>query len=297
MKNKRALTLVLSLICFTVFGQSRQDSLINTLNTESLTGKVHTSYTSGNKDVAIDLQKTITEAVNFYERIQSQKFQIKLAVLDSVQWPHSWVPYGFVFYSGGWIFMNTGMSYENFKKVYGLEDIYNQLDSELNKEKVADVKLIESFYKVYAIHELGHYFISRLSNAKSPDKWTNEFIATYFSYAFFKNYDQQALKEFELFHRIHKDFYQPRYSSIENFNKIYSGMGVKNYVWYHSNFYFLVESLYDCYGDEFIPFYEELFPKNSEKKYTTTEIIQLLDKNCNDTVKNWVSNLEKVTKD
>lgn len=297
MKRSIVTTLLISLSPIIALSQNVYDSLISSLNTEAIQGRVTTYYTPGNNKIATDLQRTITDAVNFYEKDFSGEFQIKLAVLDSAQWPSEWIPYGFVFYDEGWIFMNTGMNYENFKKVYGLEKIYGHLESELKKKKVTDAKMIESFYKVYAIHELGHYFISRLSNAKSPDAWTNEFIATYFSYSFFKNYDQNSLKEFELFHRIHKDFYQPKYSSIEDFNKIYSGMGVENYVWYHSNFYFLVESLYDCYKDQFIPFYEELFPKNSEKKYTTTEIIKLLDKGCNDTVKNWVSNLEKVTKD
>jgi len=295
MKKSLAILLLVSFISYTALSQSTNDSLINTLNTDIIPGKVPTYYTPGNIEIATDLQKTITSAINFYEGIQSNKFHIKLAVLDSVQWPSTWVPYGFVFYSDGWIFMNTGMDYGNFKKVYGLGKIYTHLDTELKNQKVTNAKMIESFYKVYAIHELGHYFISRLSNAKPPDKWTNEFIATFFSYSFFKNYDQNSLKEFELFHKIDRDFYQPKYSTIADFNKVYMSMGVENYVWYHSNFYFLVEALYKCYGREFLHIYEEIFTKNSEKTFTTEDIIQLIDRDCSGEVKKWVNSIESKT--
>ena len=135
MRKSLTIVLLFSLISHTAFSQSATDSLINTLNTDTIQGKVPTYYSPGNNEIATDLQKTITNAINFYERIQSNKFHIKLAVLDSVQWPSVWVPYGFVFYSDGWIFMNTGMNYENFKNVYGLEQIYGHLDSELKNDK------------------------------------------------------------------------------------------------------------------------------------------------------------------
>lgn len=278
------------------YSQNFYDSLINELNVETLEGSVPTFYTPGNKKVALEFQRTISDAIKFYEKDSPEEFDIKLAVLDSTQWPSERVPYGFVFYSEGWIFMNTGMTYKQFKKVYGLGTIHKEVDSALNESGISAPEMITAFYTVYSIHELGHYYISRISNAKSPDRWTNECIATYFSYNFFKTYSESSLLEFELFHRVHKDFYKPTYSSIEDFNTVYMRMGVENYVWYHSNFYFLVESLYNCHGPGFIRLYEELFPKTGQQEYDTSEIIKLLDKNCNRVVENWVDALEAVSK-
>ncbi len=280
-----------------LFSQNQIDSLLATRKTKKIDGKIPTYYTPGYKVVASDFQTTITEAINYYEKKYSKTFHIKLLVLDANQWLNEMVPYGYVFYDQGWIVMNTGMTYENFKSVYGLDDIYQHLDRELEKRDVSAAEIINSFYNVYSIHELGHYFISRLSNTKSPDKWTNEFIATYFSYEFFDSYEPEELTNFEIFHRIHKDFYIPKHTTINDFNEIYGGTGVKNYVWYHSNFYFLVESLYIRYGQDFLSGYEKLFPKDSEIKLTTNEIIDLLDKNDqSEIVKNWAYKMENKTR-
>ena len=280
-----------------VISQNQIESLLEQRETKTIQGKVPTYYTPGYRDVALDFQETITDAINYYEKKYSKTFQIKLIVLDSNQWLTEMVPYGYVFYDQGWIVMNTGMAYENFKEVYGLEDIYQHLDNELKKRKINSEEIIKSFYKVYSIHELGHYFISELSNTKSPDKSTNEFIATYFSYEFFESYKPNELTNFEIFHGVHKDFYIPNYSTIKDFNEIYGGMGVKNYVWYHSNFYFLVKSLYIRYGIDFLSIYEDLFPKDAEIELATNEIIDLLDKDdLSETVKNWVDSMENKTR-
>ncbi|MFC4720961.1 hypothetical protein ACFO5O_01400 [Geojedonia litorea] len=275
--------------------QNNGDELIKNLNTDSISGKVPTYFTPGHKQIALDFQKTITKAIEFYEKRQSGQFNVKLAVLDATQWPKSWVPFGYVFYSNGWIFMNTGLSYEQFKAIYGIESIAEPLDAKLANANVTSSNMMASFYKVYSIHELGHYFMSRLTNAKSPDKWTGEFVATYFAYDFFKHYDGSALEAFKIFHEIDRAYYQPKYSKIADFNTIYMGMGVENYVWYHSNFYFLVEALYHCYGADFISFFEEKFPKSLNENLDTNAIIQILETNCKDTVQNWVKEMEKRT--
>jgi hypothetical protein len=219
-----------------------------------------------------------------------------LAVLDSTQWLNEITPYGFVFYSDGWIAMNTGMNYKTFKNVYGLQSYYEQLDQELKRTKTNETEMINSILKVYSIHELGHYFISEISKAKSPDRWTSEFSATYFSYEFFRDKKPKELKPFELFSEVDKDYYSPKYSSIKDFNEKYDGTGLENYLWYHSNFYFLVKALYKCYGNDFISTYEAAFPKDSNKKLSTNEIIDVLDKDCKGMVRRWVTELEAKTK-
>ncbi|MDX1476816.1 MAG: hypothetical protein R3301_03885 [Saprospiraceae bacterium] len=279
-----------------VHAQNFYDSFIASQNVEIIQGKVPAYFTPTNEDIARELQHTVTKAVDYYEALTKSDFRVKLAVLDSVQWPHERVPFGYVFYSSGWIFMNTGMSYDNFKKIYGLEDLYMQMDQELAHAGITSAEMISSFYEVYAIHELGHYFISQISNARSPDKWTNEFIATYFAFNFFMDDDESALTAFELFHRVHMNLYQPVHATIEDFNSIYMRMGVENYLWYHSNFYFLVEALYDCYGPKFLFEYEQKFPKQSDDQHSTAQIIQWLDRGCNEAVASWVNALESRTK-
>ena len=214
--------------------------------------------------------------------------------MDSLDWVTEAVPYGFVFYDTGWMVMNTGMAYNTFKKVYGLESFTDALNHGLQKHKIQPETMIWSFYKVYSIHELGHYFIEKLSGAKPPDLWMGEVIATYFSYEYFIHRQPKLLMPFEVFHSIDRDQYKPKHTSIKDLDEIYGAMGVENYLWYHSNFYFLVKSLYKCKGKNFISFYENSFPKTSKKKYSTEDIIQLLDKDCNRMTKDWVEHLESI---
>jgi hypothetical protein len=276
--------------------QSKLDTLINLRKTDFLDGKLPTYYTPGYKDIATVLQKNITDAINYYENKTSKQFQVKLVVLDTTQWLKEIYPYGYILYSNGWVVMNTGMTYDKFINVYGAQTFYTQLDKELKKNKTTKEDMILSFFKVYSIHELGHYFISRLSNAKSPDRWTNESVATYFAYEFFTHNNQSDLKRFEMFHKVDRDYYNPRLSSIKDLNEIYGAMGIENYLWYHSNFFFLVKSLYNCKGDNFISYYEDLFPKGTTEKLSTDRIISLLDRDCGGIVNKWVQDIESKTK-
>lgn len=296
MKLKLLVTLIGLVIGHNSIAQSKLDSLIQLRKIDLLEGKLPTYYTSGHKEIAQEFQNIISEAINYYEMKYSKTFQVKLVVLDSTQWLHEIYPYGFVFYSSNWIVMNTGMDYDSFKKVYGVQSYHKQLEMELKKTKISASEMIISFFKVISIHELGHYFIEKLSDTKPPDNWTSEFIATYFSYEFFLNKQPKDFKAYELFFKLVKDYYSPKYSSIKDFNQKYAGVGLENYLWYHSNFNFLVKTLYKCQGKNFISTFELKFPKSTTNKLSTDEIINILDKNCKGQVRQWVTNLEATTK-
>jgi len=281
--------------CLELIAQNKYDLTIKNLKLDSISGTIPTYFTPGNIEIALELQKTIIDASKFYQTRLSKKIDVKLAVLDAKQWFGP--PYGFVYYSDGWIFMNTGMDYEQFIDVYGLENIHLKLDAELSKIGVKATEMIATVFKAYAIHELGHYIIYELSNAESPDRWTDEFIASYLMYNFYTKYDKKAWGIFKLFSHVQKNEYQPKYASIADFNTFYgSKMGVKNYLWYHSNYVFFADKLNQCYGEDLLSKYEEMFPKKIDKTFTKDEIILLLDENCNGDIANWVKELESKAK-
>jgi len=295
MTTKTTLTLIGLTIVITSVAQSKLDSLINLRKTDALGGKLPTYYTPGHKDIALQFQDIITEAIDYYEARYSKKFEVKLIVLDSSQWLTEILTYGFVFYDGDWIVMAAEMNYESFKEIYGLQSYFQELDKELKRQGISEQEIIKSFFEFYSIHELGHYFIHRLSNAISPNPWMDEFIASYLSYNFFKSRKSNDLKTFELFCRIDRDYYSPKYSTIKDFNEKYAGTGLPNYRWYHSNFFFLLKSLFECKGEDFIAEYEAAFPKKAVNERTTEDIINILDKDCKGVVKQWVIEIESKT--
>jgi hypothetical protein len=274
--------------------QSQLDTLIGLRETNFIKGKVLTFYSPGSKTVAKEYQQTITAAINYFEKKYKKIFSVKLAVLDSAQWLYERVPFGLIFYSDGWIVLNAGMSYQKFTEMYGLD--INHTDTELKKRKFKPDAFITSVFKFYSVHELGHYFINQLSDAMSPDRWTNEFIPTYLAYDFFSRERKKELNGMEIFSTLLKDYYSPVYSSIRDFNERYVRVGIPNYVWYHSNFYFFSKSLYNCKGTHFFPSFEQSFPKSSKVVYTSEEITRLLDSGCAGHVSAWVKEMEGKSK-
>lgn len=274
---------------FNSLGQSQLDTLIQLRKTDAIEGKVPTYYSPGNKAIAKDFQKTITEAITYFEKKYNTLFKVKLAVLDSAQWLTEVVPFGLIFYSDGWIVLNAGMNYQKFAQLYGLNTDY--ANKQLKKEKLTDQAFVASVFKFYSIHELSHYFINELSGAKSPDKWTNECMPTYIAYDFFSRARKKELLGMEIFSSVTRDHYSPTYSSIADFNKKYVAVGIPNYIWYHSNFYFFVKSLYACKGTHFFSSFEQTFPKTANARQTTEEITRLLDTGCGGLVTGWVKDM------
>ena len=270
--------------------QTQLDTLISLRKTDFIGGKVPTYYSPGSEKVAKEYQQTLKAAIDYFEKKYNKVFNVKLAVLDSAQWLHERVPFGLIFYSNGWIVLNAGMSYQKFADMYGLNIKHAAAD--LKKAQFNPDAFITSVFKFYSVHELGHYFINELSNAKSPDKWTNEFVPTFLAYDFFSRERKKELKGMEVFSSLLREQYKPTYSSIGDFNEKYVRVGISNYVWYHSSFYFFAKSLYNCKGTNFFTSFEQTFPKGDKTTYTTEEIIQLLDNGCSGHVTAWVKEME-----
>src|SRR5579872_79505 len=97
------------------------DSIMKTRKTEHLAGKIPTSYTVGYQSRAKILQNEFESAVTFYEKKYHKKFKLKLAVLDSNQWPAKELPFGFMDYDSGWAMIPANIPYQFFLRLYGIE--------------------------------------------------------------------------------------------------------------------------------------------------------------------------------
>ena len=200
---------------------------------------------------------------------------------------------GFVFYDGtDWLVLNSGMTYTNFKTVYGFDSISSSLDSSFAKNKISASHVIYARLKFLSLHELGHYFINVLSNATSPNTWTNEFIAWYFANEYIAVKRPDIKKGFDVFCRTIANCYPPQHTTLDVFNELYYKIKIGNFVWYHSRFYFLADSLYGMYGPSYLKIYENAFPKKNNTNYSFDQIINSLDENRTGIVKRWVLKTE-----
>jgi hypothetical protein len=285
-------------VCFfllTISAYSQEDRTIDTLlqtrNTDTLGGRVKTYYSPGHQSIATELQQLVTRAITYYEKKYAVHFDIQLIVLDSSQWFKEIIPFGFVFYDGThWLVLNSGMNYSDFKSVYGFNGISVQLDSSFSKNKIQAEDIIYTRLKFLCLHELGHYFMYKLSNAQAPDVWTNEFIATYFANEYVAQFEPNIKNGFDIFCRTIVSAYPAEYKTLAEFDSLYFKMKLGNFAWYHSRFYFLADSLYRCSGNGYFNIFQSNFPKKEKLLYNQEMIDKLIEANCTGVFSKW-SNL------
>lgn len=274
--NKIILLIVTLFFVLNGFSQNL-DSLVQATQPEILPGKIVTYYTPGKKGVAEKLQALSMAVAAYYEKQFGYKFHVKLAVLDSAHWPVDMAPYGIIFSKKDWVFMHAGMSFESFQNVYGMQSFKSVTLKALRSKKMKGNDLVQSFLAFYTVHELGHYFLNKLSGAKYPDYFTNEWMASYFAFQFFKKNQPAVLPAFELFCQVYRDNVKPVHTSVASFNEQYGNDGIPTYGWYHVNFYFLCKAVWNCAGEKLIGHYSKVFQQKQAQKITPDEIIQKLE--------------------
>jgi hypothetical protein len=97
------------------------------------------------------------------------------------------------------------------------------------------------------LHELGHIFIERANHIYIPEKWANEFIASYFAICFFEQY-----KNYPGLPQMDQSCLQPKYKTLEDFQRLYNKVGGPNYAWYQGKFQVLGEKLYPKFKTELL---------------------------------------------
>ena len=274
--NRLTALLTFLFLAHTGFSQNL-DSLVQATRPDSLPGKIPTYYTQGKKDVAAGLQSLATSVADYYEKLYGTPFKVKLAVLDSAHWPSGMAPYGIIFSHRNWVFMHSGMGFESFQNVYGMQDFENVTRKALKDNKISGNEIVESFLEFYTVHEVGHYFFNTLSGARYPDFFTNEWMASYFAYQYFKTNKPSVLPAFDLFCRLYRDNIKPKHTTVESFNTNYGNDGIPTYGWYHVNFYFLGSEMWKCAGEALIPQYRKAFPKAVSQKLSPDEIVKKIE--------------------
>jgi hypothetical protein len=175
--------------------------------------------------------------IDFYQaNFPGQKFTVPLYVLDKDDWtkPHLGFPYGMPFYSPDNVIMVVAAEKNALRRSTGLPDDPIKSDSLL------------STFDFQPVHELGHYFFFTLNNV-NKEKWFNEFLATYFLICYIK--DQNLAPDLE---QALKADYPVSHKTIEDFDKLYGGVGPANYHWYQQKFAQLGFTLYPQFKLELI---------------------------------------------
>ena len=92
--------------------------------------------------------------------------------------------------------------------------------------------------------------------------WFNEFLANYLMEA----YLAEAAPRSRVFGVARRDWFitlKPRYTSLDDLERLYIGVGAENYGWYQSHFERRVVSVYRAQGFDFLRRVKTTFPAGS----------------------------------
>lgn len=222
------------------------------LDLPSLPGPVPTYYDHGAKTRAEGLQADLREMNGFYQEKLGVQVAVHLAVLNSNQWTRvAPIPFGLpgvqgeppvVFapaHSGGWAFRQMLARKEAIPA-----DVWQEY---LRTTRKTFEAASDDFVDFIALHELGHALCIHYGIDPSCN-WLNEFLASYFGYAFLAEQRPERKPVIALFGRPSKA--RPKHTTLADFERLY--FLVDDYGWYQGMFERRIQEMYPQAGLQFL---------------------------------------------
>jgi hypothetical protein len=233
-----------------------------------LDGPVPAYHSPGYEERARELQRLLAVGMRFYADSLALRAPIRLALLDAAHWqalPEQ-VPYGVPFYAmpANLVFLPASRDnvvtadYLMRRPDYSAAALARIAESGLSFEEGAfrTVDLI-------GYHELGHIY-THAYGIRPPTRWLSEFLATYFAYAVLAR-EMPALAALWDGMTPLPDSFQPRHTSLDDFERLYFGVGPENYFWYQGTFSSKVSEVFAARGLAFLREMREAFPVEGDR--------------------------------
>lgn len=274
------------LIAIPSYAQEEMTTLqkVQSLKNPSFKNKITVHYSPGYEKRAKELQSMIEEAMRFYDRKLKMRVELSLAVLTRDQWKQVRPqPYGLPNVSSPPHVAFLPATADGVVTTDALSLESNLTPATLKKLKSSGYTFEQAavkFVDLIGLHELGHaYAVSLGLIPPRPNKWFSEFLASYFAYAYLR---EQRPKLATLFHVMAAGLAlegpRPKYASLEDFERLYSGMGPKNYGWYQGKFFQRVAQVYDAKGLSFIAEVGKAFPAGEGESLPVDTVLERLEK-------------------
>lgn len=278
---------ILSLIVFTVFVVSlkaQQKTVlqeIQSMNLPVAKGKITVYYAPGYERRVAEVRPLVEEMMAFYEKKLQLKQDFSVAILTKEQWQQhiSMLPYGFPFVREKIAFLPA--TTEGVVTVGVIAMKASASPATLKKIKQSGYEFDEAAIKMtdlIGLHELGHVYTVSYG-IKPPTKWSSEFLASYFAYAFLKEKHPKLAKILQAMNTdLFTDAVKPKYTSLEDFERLYSDLGADNYGWYQGKFLKKGSQIYDSKKLTFLVDVKKVFPLDEKENIAPGEALARLEK-------------------
>ena len=223
---------------------------IEQLNLNTLDGSITTYYPDGYRDRAISVATLLSASTDFFEQEFGVRENFTIALLDSSTWVKvTEIPYGLPFVSGppNVVCLPATSNHELAETIAASIAGYD-LDS---KHGISNREIVTLFTDLIGFHELGHVY-TWASGIPTPNKWIDEFAATYMAWAYLeKTFPKAAAIWVDAAHALANGI-EPKHTSLSEFEARYVRVGIRNYAWYQSVFLLRVREVYELEGIDFL---------------------------------------------
>jgi hypothetical protein len=232
---------------------------VKALVTPTLKNKIVIYYSPGYEARAKEILPMIEKAMSFYEKKLKLKMDLSIAVLDREQWEKvAKAPYGMPHVSASphVAFLPAtpdGVIAQAIMQVKPF--VGKDTTDRLGKLGFTYEKATNKLVDLIGLHELGHTYANSLGlEPGTPNKWFAEMFASYFAYAFLHEKEPKLAKVFEIMTAGTASIGpKPKYTTLDDFEELYSRVGDANYNWYQGQFMGQVIAVYAKSGRDFIP--------------------------------------------
>jgi hypothetical protein len=235
---------------------------IAVLQLDTLHGTIPALYSDRYKVRAATIQSLVEKCAAFYRtEFPDVAFDLRIMVLDSLDWRR--------------------IHLEEYGSPYGMPTAWSEISKLfISADKQAVGRLfgesdnlpdtVLSQFDCIALHELGHIFMEKFNHTNTGKKWSDEFLASYFAICFF-----EENKNYPGLPQVGESGYQPEHKTLEDFEKLYSNVGARNYGWYQGQFQNLGYALYPKFKTDLLRKFIESDSADEKKPDPLTLLQQL----------------------
>jgi hypothetical protein len=259
---------------------------VQELGVPNFTGKVTVYYSTGYEARARELSGLIEDALRFYEDKLKTKTEFCIAVLTKSDWERveKGTPFGLPSVSAAPHVMLLPATHDGVvvKDVMALRGKASPATfRKIEQSGFTFEQGAEKFLDLISLHELGH-ILTLAYGIHPPSRWSNEFLATYFAFTYLRHAHPQLATLFvAMTHDLQcRDGDKPRHTALEDFDRLYSGVGSANYGWYQSAFVGQVEQVYDVKKLSFLEDVRTAYPADTKEGQPPRAVLERLEKIC-----------------
>ncbi|WDV47770.1 hypothetical protein PV797_08785 [Clostridiaceae bacterium M8S5] len=222
-------------------------------------------YSKGYESKAKVQFKRLEAMKSFYKKAKNLDLKVHVELLDKEEWTKKYkdVPYGMPFVmleetptvvlpaTEDGIIVKNALVYK--------DNVPSDIKKTLSEIGFTYEEAVKLFPDLIGLHEVGHSLTVENGNT-NLNSWFNEFMATYYAYAYLVKEEPKYAKLWKANASItYLDGSKPKYTALKDFDEKYSQIQPDNYDWYQKQFTLLAVRVYDSMGLDFIDKVKDVF--------------------------------------